>query len=145
MRLLWRSTPTGTALDESVWQRWLGRGNSIAVHGDRVYVTGFVSGAFGDHTFYGERDLFIAAFDTEGTLVWSDQVGTPLTDKGAAVLADDIDRVVVAGYTNGSLAGSAGEFDIVLQGYADDWRTVNSNLGRAVRRRGECDEANLSP
>ena len=88
----------------------------IAWNGN-VFVTGFVSGNFDGHALEGERDMFVAAFDSAGALVWSDQVGTPLTDKGADVQIDAEGNIIVAGYTNGSMAGSAGEFDLVLLTY----------------------------
>jgi len=108
---------------ETLWINQFGsdgwdEANGIAARDGMVYVTGFVSGGFGDDVLHGERDLFLAAFDQSGTLVWSDQVGTPFTDKGADVQIADDGSIVVAGYTNGSLAGSAGEYDILLLRYS---------------------------
>jgi enterochelin esterase-like enzyme len=107
---------------EQLWVHQFGsdgwdEANGIFAAGGSVYVVGFVSGDFGEHSLEGERDIFVAAFDESGTLTWSDQVGTPFNDKGADIRIDADGNLYVAGYTNGSLAGSAGGFDLVLLTY----------------------------
>lgn len=84
---------------------------------DLIYVTGFAAGNFGEYTLEGDKDIIAAAFDSEGELIWSDQIGTPLNDKGSDVRVDSAGQVMIAGYSDGDLAGSAGGFDLVLLQY----------------------------
>ncbi len=120
--------------------------NGVHARDGQVYVTGFVSGDFGDHAFEGERDMFVAVFDSAGDLVWSDQPGTPFNDKGADIRVDDDGRVYVIGYSNGSFAGSAGEFDLVLLTYsaAGERESVRQIGTRGLDGTDEWTEENLS-
>ncbi|HBK58217.1 MAG TPA: hypothetical protein DDZ37_02450 [Spirochaetaceae bacterium] len=88
------------------------------VAGDtQLVVTGFSSGDFAK-TLAGDKDIIVAFFDYQGNLVKTAQMGTPLNDKGADITLDTADNIVVAGFTDGNLAGSIGKFDIVLIKYA---------------------------
>ena len=85
-----------------------------------VYVTGFAAGDFAEHRLAGDKDIFVAAFSPDGTMFWSDEIGTNLNDKGADILLDNADNIIVAAYSNGNLAGSIGGFDVVLLHYDAD-------------------------
>jgi len=80
---------------------------------ERFTVTGFVAGDFGG-PLAGDKDLIAAQFDADGNVVWANQLGTALNDKGADIKRDGAGNLVVAGYSDGSLAGSAGRFDVVV-------------------------------
>lgn len=85
----------------------------LAAADDGLAVTGFVSGDFGG-PLAGDKDLMVAQFDADGDLAWVSQLGTALNDKGADVKPDGAGNLIVAGYTDGDLAGSTGRFDVVL-------------------------------
>ena len=90
----------------------------VTTIGDLIVVTGFVEGDF-QRMSAGDKDIMVAAFDHNGQIQWSDQVGTAGNDKGA-VVTNDGDQIFVAGYTDDDLAGSSGGFDVVLIPYASD-------------------------
>lgn len=105
---------TGSA----TWTRQFGtsgwdEATGLAAADDGLAVTGFVSGDFGG-PLAGDKDLMVAQFDAEGDLAWVSQLGTAMNDKGADVKRDGAGNLIVAGYTDGSLAGSIGRFDVVL-------------------------------
>ncbi len=114
-----------TSSGELVWLDQFGsdgwdEATGVTAADGAVYVTGFAAGSFDEHPLIGDKDIIVAAYDGEGYRLWSDQVGTNLNDKGADVdmTADDI--LIVAGFTDGNLAGSAGNFDVVLLEYQRD-------------------------
>jgi enterochelin esterase-like enzyme len=119
--------------------------NGIAAHDGKVYVTGFISGDFGTQSFQGERDIFITAMGSDGTTLWTEQMGTPFSDKGADIQIGDNGTIYVMGYTNGNFAGSAGEFDLVLFTYsAAGERAATRQLGtRGADGADEYAEENL--
>ncbi|HML20316.1 MAG TPA: alpha/beta hydrolase-fold protein [Aggregatilinea sp.] len=91
----------------------------LAASDSLITLTGFVAGDFAG-TLAGDKDLLVAQFDAAGTMVWADQQGTPLNDKGADVKLDGASNWIIAGYTDGNLAGSVGRFDVVLLTYSPD-------------------------
>ena len=104
------------------WMRQFGTPGRDEVTGmaagdKQLVITGFSSGDFAK-TSAGDKDMIVAFFDYQGNLVKTTQIGTPLNDKGADITFDTADNVVVAGFTDGNLAGSIGKFDIVLIKYA---------------------------
>lgn len=106
------------AAGNAVWTRQFGtlgwdEATGLVAADDQLAVTGFVAGDFGG-PLAGDKDLMAAQFDAEGNIVWVSQLGTPLNDKGADIQRDGAGNLVVAGYTDGSLAGSAGRFDVVV-------------------------------
>ncbi len=112
------------AAGNELWRQQFGtpgwdEATGVAAGNGQVVVTGFVSGDFAG-TLAGDKDLIVAIFDSEGNLVRAAQVGTPLNDKGADIKFDASNNIVVAGYTDGNLAGSVGRFDVVLLKYMPD-------------------------
>lgn len=112
------------AAGNELWRRQFGtpgwdEGTGVAARDGQFVVTGFAAGDFAG-ALVGDKDLIVAFFDSEGSLVRSDQVGTPLNDKGADIKLDAAGNFVVAGYTDGNLAGNVGRFDVVLLKYAPD-------------------------
>ncbi len=111
-----------TSEGEQVWLQQFGsdgwdEGSSVTAANGVVYVVGFAAGDFEGHTLTGDKDIIVAAFDANGALIWSDQVGTSLNDKGADVQVDEAGNLYVIGFSDGALAGSAGAFDVVVMMY----------------------------
>lgn len=106
------------AAGSATWVRQFGtegwdEATGLVAADERFTVTGFVAGDFGG-PLAGDKDLIAAQFDADGNVVWANQLGTALNDKGADIKRDGAGNLVVAGYSDGSLAGSAGRFDVVV-------------------------------
>ncbi|MBK9123674.1 MAG: alpha/beta hydrolase [Chloroflexi bacterium] len=82
-----------------------------------VAVTGFSAGDFVG-TLDGDKDITFAAFDSSLQRVAADQLGSTLNDKGAAITTLPDGSFVVAAYSDGSVAGAVGDFDIVIVRYS---------------------------
>jgi hypothetical protein len=111
---------------EQAWTQSFGtlewdEAQGVAVGPDgMVYVTGFVAGALGENEFFGDKDVFTAAFGPDGDMLWNDQLGTPGNDKGAAIVAHSGGDVYAAGYSDQGIDGTAGGFDVVVLRYFAD-------------------------
>lgn len=83
-----------------------------------VYVAGFAAGVIGAHDFLGDKDIVVAAFSPDGTLIASDQTGTEGNDKGAVIRVTDAGEVIVGAFTDTGFEGTTnGGFDIVVLRY----------------------------
>jgi len=117
-------------------------GYSLATDADRnVYLSGYTTG-----TLYGpkngERDVFLAKFDSAGNELWGRQFGTDGHDQGWGNATDPAGNVYVAGETSGPLDGNtyAGALDIFLTKYdpAGNWLwttqygTTESEISRGM-------------
>lgn len=107
--LLW-TRQTGSSADDYA--------NDVAVDiAGNAYVTGYTSGNLGGANV-GLQDVFVAKYNTSGTLLWMLQTGSPAEDYAMDVAVDTAGNAYVAGYTRGSLAGAnAGQDDIYLAKY----------------------------
>jgi len=107
-----------------VWKRQRGTPGSdvasgVATDADgNAYVVGGTEGEFGG-LHQGNTDAFVLKFDRDGTLVWSDQPGTPSSDWASGVATDTDGNAYVAGSTFGSLPDNTnlGESDAFLIKY----------------------------
>lgn len=84
------------------------RANGIVISDSNVYITGITFGDFdgaGSGTSAGQRDIFLAKFDSNGTLLWSDQFGTS-DDDVARDIAADINNIYITGDTRSGLDGN---------------------------------------
>ncbi len=102
----------GTTANEEVW-------GLTADAAGNAYVAAYSAGDF-DGPLAGDKDIVLARFDPSGTMTGSDQLGTDLNDKGAAIQLDGAGNLYLAGFTDGRLAGRVGKFDAVLVKYAPD-------------------------
>lgn len=102
---------------DHLWTKQLGTdrldyGNGVSA--DRlgnVYISGHTRGSLGGASA-GNRDAFVTKFDSNGTLLWSNQIGTIGRDDSWGVSADGLGNVFISGYTNGAFEGTnAGELD----------------------------------
>ncbi|PSN19715.1 hypothetical protein C7271_05840 [filamentous cyanobacterium CCP5] len=79
-----------------------------------IYAVGSTRGELGD-TSFGNSDLFLSSFDTEGNLNWVEQFGSPANDSANGLAIDSQGNFYLAGDTFGDLEGvSAGSSDIFV-------------------------------
>ena len=106
-------------LDSSSYDK--GCGVSVDVSGN-VYVTGETDGSLDGNTSAGYADMFLTKYDTNGTKLWTEQLGTTSGDYGIGVSVDGSGNAFVTGYTFGSLDGNtnSGGSDMFLTKYDTD-------------------------
>ncbi len=94
--IIW-SKQFGTDKDESLMEMVIdSQGN--------IYVVGWTDGnLFG--TNFGECDIFIAKFSSDGNLIWGKQLGTPEEDVPRDIAVDPEGNIYVVGVTEGNLFG----------------------------------------
>jgi hypothetical protein len=87
--------------------------------GGNAYVVGGTFGALTGQTHAGASDAFVVKYNASGTVVWTQQFGTSLTDNARAVSVDANGNAYVAGETAGALAGqtNAGTIDAFVVKY----------------------------
>ena len=96
-----------------IWSKPIGTqfsniGRAIATDpGGNVLITGSYQGIanFGDGnvTAVGGRDIFVAKFNSSGTLVWKQVFGESGTEEGLGIATDASSNVFVTGYFNGTI------------------------------------------
>lgn len=83
-----------------------------------VFVSGTTIGSLGG-SYAGMGDAFVGKYDSEGNQKWVRQIGTPYSDFGSGVAADNRGNVFVAGTTLGSLGlANLGGPDAFLRKYS---------------------------
>jgi hypothetical protein len=107
--LLW-TKQFGTSTDDY--------GEGVSADGlGNVYATGWTFGSLGG-PMVGFQDAFLFKYNAAGTLVWSRQLGTPVTVAGYTVSADGLGNAYIAGLTWGNLGGpNAGMADAFVSKY----------------------------
>ncbi|PKN46516.1 MAG: hypothetical protein CVU59_05800, partial [Deltaproteobacteria bacterium HGW-Deltaproteobacteria-17] len=104
------------------WSRQWGspaedRGYGVAADAlGNVCVTGHTKGDLDDQTFHGVEDIFLSCYTVDGTKLWSRQWGTPLIDRGVALVMDAGGDMFITGYSESTLNGQAstGLYDVFL-------------------------------
>lgn len=120
-----------------IWVKNLGgtsddRGFSIAVSqsGD-IYLTGYFTGAAScdgtDVTGKGYRDIFIAKYNTSGTLQWVETAGASSDDMGYALDIDSNGNVYITGHFTGT--ATFGSNTVVSNGSKDVFIAKYTNAG----------------
>jgi hypothetical protein len=108
--LQWARRAGGTGLDQ-------GAGIAVDDSGN-IYVTGFFSGSaiFGQGqanqttlTSAGDRDMFLAQYDSIGTLRWAKRSGGTGADRGFSIAVDGLGNSYVSGLFNGSAIFGQGQ------------------------------------
>ena len=106
-----------------MWIRQIGtssRDGGAAVSADglgNVYIAGYTEGSLGG-PLAGVEDAFLSKFDTDGSLLWTRQLGTSEGATCSGISADRIGNVYISGTTTGSLGGPlAGWFDAFVGKY----------------------------
>ncbi len=94
-----------------------------------LYIAGYTTGVFGEQNFGGDvigaDDAFLAKFDLDGNLVAINQFGTSRPDRGFGVDIDKSGRLVINGFTEGSLGG-------INQGSYDAWIATGGAIHQPV-------------
>ena len=108
-------------LGDLLWTRYLGSsgyeyGRSIAESADSLaLITGRTNGALEGRLSHGGFDAFVAAFDSSGTRVHLDTIGTPYDDAGNIIIAGQDGSLYLSGMAGGHLNGKnhsqAGTYD----------------------------------
>lgn len=94
----------------------LGEGVATDASG-RVYVVGSTTGSV-DGVNEGSYDVFVRAYDDQGTPLWGRQFGTSNTEFGLAIASDAQGNVYAGGDTGGSLEGTVvGRADAFVRSY----------------------------
>jgi len=111
--------PAGNLL----WSRQLGTsksdwGYSVAVDsGGNAFISGTTKGSLGGPNA-GGTDVFLSKYDSAGSLLWTQQLGTSSYDHSTSVAVDAAGNVLISGFTEGSLgAPNAGYSDAFLSKY----------------------------
>lgn len=108
------------------WMAQLGSDNteysySIAVDSSgNTFISGFTKGLLGSQS-YGDYDAFLAKYNTSGTLLWKEQLGTSEYDQCRSVTVDSFGNAFITGYTKGVLDNdghvNVGGYDAFLAKY----------------------------
>lgn len=99
------------ALGDLLWTRYLGSsgyeyGRSIAESADGLaLITGRTDGALEGRPSYGGFDAFVAAFDSSGTRLHLDTIGTSYDDAGNIITAGQDGSLYLSGMAGGRLNG----------------------------------------
>ena len=83
---------------------------------NNVYVTGYTAGDLA--VSQGSDDVLLAKLDSSLTQVWLIQTGTTSSEYGYAVAVDSASRVIVGGYTTGTLTYNLGSADCFIMQYS---------------------------
>lgn len=100
----------GTASDDKGIAAALSKNESV------VYVTGYTSATLDGNITVGGADIFLTAYDSDGTKLWTKQWGAGGDDSGKALTTDFADNIYITGSVRGSLGISTniGGDDIFL-------------------------------
>lgn len=129
------------ALGVKQWTRQLGTsgidtGNDVTVDGSgNIYISGYTAGGLDGNTSAGGDDAFVTKYDSAGTKLWTQQLGTAVNDQSTSVVTDSSGNVFIAGYTLGGIDGntSAGGFDAFLTKYdASGTKQWTEQIGTAA-------------
>ncbi len=112
-----------TKIDSSgseVWSSQIGTSSndesySVAVDGSgNAYISGYTQGVLGSSSA-GGWDAFLTKFDSSGSELWTQQIGTSGSDVSYSVAVDASGNAYISGYTGGVLGdSSAGSGDAFL-------------------------------
>ena len=93
-----------------LWKRQLGTaGNDssedVAVDDSgNVYISGATNDILGEANV-GGSDAWVAKYDSQGNLLWTEQFGAPEDDYSQGVVLDNSNNLYLSGYTEGTLDG----------------------------------------
>lgn len=100
-----------------------------------VFLTGWTKGSLGRTPLSYRDDAWVAKYDANGHLVWTQQLGSALRDRATGVATDANGNVYLSGYTSGLLGATtrAGPFDAWVAKYDAEgnrlWKRQPSSHG----------------
>ncbi|HRZ79328.1 MAG TPA: SBBP repeat-containing protein [bacterium] len=105
-----------------IWTKYYGTGdwdypNSMVVDkSDNIFMTGETKGGLNGNENAGREDIFLMKLDTDGSVIWTKQLGTEGYEYGTSVVVDDAGNIYVSGIGNNSLNGgqTKGEADLFV-------------------------------
>jgi hypothetical protein len=106
------------------WTRQFGTSGNEEAQGiatdaaGNVYTSGYTTGSLeGDNSGFG--DAFLRSYDSDGTLRWTRQFGTPGNDFARGIATDGAGNVYATGFTQGNLDGTfaGGSYDAYIRSY----------------------------
>ncbi len=93
---------------------------SVTTSDGFTYVVGTADGDTGTYRSDGQDDLYLAKLDSEGKVVWQQQLGVAGTAQGAAISLAPNGDVVVAGSVTGPFDGNVGSnSDMLVARFSD--------------------------
>ena len=107
------------------WVKQLGSnyedaGRGIAIDSwDNIYVIGYSYGSFEGNSNLGKSDVILIKFSSNGSKLWTKQLGTTENDYGYGVVIDSNDYIYFTGNTSGGFDeySNLGKNDIILGKY----------------------------
>lgn len=125
-----------------VWAKSFGGSgseNAISIHlsvGGSVYMTGYFSSTlltFGTYTLNGSgnKDFFIAKFDSNGNVLWAKSAGGSQDDFAYSVTTDPAGNVIAAGYFESGLI-TFGSTTLTNSGVADYFIVKHDPAGNVL-------------
>jgi uncharacterized delta-60 repeat protein len=119
-----------------VWTRLLGTKEDDAATAlttgidGSIYVSGYTSGSLDGQTNSGERDAYLAKFNTDGTKIWTRLLGTSKDESSQALTSGTDGSIYVGGNTTGNLDGqiNSGGIDAFVTKYNSDGSKVWTRL-----------------
>jgi hypothetical protein len=72
-----------------------------------IYVAGNTDGVLPGMSSSGDRDVYVRKYDVNGTLLWTQQFGSPVSDQANGITIDG-SNIYVVGDTEGTIPGATG-------------------------------------
>ncbi|MCH9814023.1 MAG: SBBP repeat-containing protein [Epsilonproteobacteria bacterium] len=101
----------------------LTRGIDVDAH-DNVYITGNINGTLEALPNLGKNDIFVAKYDSSGDQKYLIQLGSDQNDYADSLVTDTSGNAYIAGYTAGDIAGSVGDYDILVSKISTEGKVV---------------------
>ena len=121
-------SPSGLKL----WTKQIGTSNADKATGiasgpdGSIYLTGYTEGSIGGKNNLGFSDAFLMKFSSNGTQLWSAQVGSNSWDSAKAISVGSDDAVYIAGDSNASVDGQPylGGSDVFLMKFSSNGNKI---------------------
>ena len=115
-----------------LWTKQIGTSNADKTTGivsgpdGSIYLTGYTEGSIGGKYNLGFSDAFLMKFSSNGTQLWSAQVGSNSWDSAKAISIGSDDAVYIAGDTNASVDGQPylGGSDVFLMKFSSNGNKI---------------------
>lgn len=88
-----------------------------------IYAAGYTGGDIGGNNF-GQTDVFVTKYDTNGNLLWAKQFGSSSSDSGKYLKVAENGNIIIAGYSYGAIQGT----NAVGRGVFTAEYDINGNL-----------------